>query len=63
MNPKFQQRHYIALAQLLAKIDCDNVTKKEVIQVMCDYFKDDNERFDERRFKYAIKAYALDFTF
>ena len=57
----FQKRHYTAIALMLAKLDVENLTKKDIVEKMCEYFKADNNKFDETKFRYAIKAFALDY--
>ena len=53
MNPKFQQRHYEIMARLFGDLKIDENT----INSFCEFFKEDNERFNEDKFRTAIKHY------
>jgi len=60
MNPKFQQRHYEMIAKLLGDLEIDD----ETITSYCEFFKSDNERFNEDKFRTAVKHYwGVKFSF
>ena len=62
-RPKFQQRHYEVLAEILREEkDGDNsmetfVTVHNIADQMSDYFERDNIHFDRERFLIACDVY------
>lgn len=48
---KFTRQHYKQIAEMVAV----SATKEELIDMLCVYFKTDNERFNEQKFRAYIQ--------
>jgi len=51
--PNFTKKHYNRIAYILGI----SKNKKEIIEEMVTFFKNDNPNFDEKRFRDAIKIH------
>lgn len=53
MNKHFAKRHYVAIAKVLTGLDMSGAEYDHVFQAFSDYLAEDNDKFDEDRFKNA----------